>query len=62
MKDLSIGFWVLVLIGLVILGPFLTLWALNTLFPVLAIPYGFDTWVATLILHGLFRTSITSKK
>jgi hypothetical protein len=34
----------------VIFGPLLTIWALDTLFPVLNIPYTLDTWFATAIL------------
>ena len=37
----------------VIFGPLLTIWALNVMFPVLAIPYTFETWCAAVIL-GLF--------
>ena len=39
---------------LVCLGPLATIWALNTLFPVLSIPFTFDTWCAAVILGGLF--------
>lgn len=51
------------LIGFIIfIGPVATIWALNTLFPVVNIPLSFDTWVAALILGsvvsgGLFRSS-----
>jgi hypothetical protein len=48
-------------IFLVIIGPIATIWALNTLFPALAIPFTFDTWVAAVILGGVFKTSITKK-
>jgi len=48
-------------IALVILGPLVTIWSLNTLFPVLAIPYTFDTWCASIVLAGLFKTTITKK-
>lgn len=34
-------------------GPLITIWALNTLFPALAIAYTFDTWLATLLLQGV---------
>ena len=54
--------WALIIIALVILGPLMTIWALNTLFPALAIPYTIETWGATVLLHGLFKTSITTKK
>jgi len=40
---------------LIILGPIATIWSLNTLFPVLAIPYTFDTWVAAVVIAGIFR-------
>lgn len=43
---------VIILVGIVF--PLLVIWALNTLFPVLAIPYTFDTWFATIILLSPF--------
>jgi hypothetical protein len=54
MSKLVFGIAILVLvIFAVIFGPLLTIWALNILFPVLAIPYTFETWCAAVIL-GLF--------
>lgn len=47
------------IIFMVVIGPIATIWALNTLFPVLAIPYSFETWVAALIIGGLFKTSVS---
>ena len=48
-----------VILALVILaivfGPFITIWSLNTLFPVLAIPYTLETWAATIALHATVR-------
>ena len=41
-----------------ILGPYLVLWALNTLFPVLALKYSFDSWCAVVLLHAFFTTAI----
>jgi cobalamin biosynthesis protein CobD/CbiB len=49
------------LVAIIVLGPLFTIWALNTLFPVLAIPYTFETWAATIILGGFFKTTITKK-
>ena len=46
---------------LIVVGPILTIWSLNTLFPVLAIPFTFDTWIAAVILGGLFKTSVGKK-
>jgi len=45
---------VLILI-VVFLGPLVTIWSLNTLFPVLAIPYTVETWVATVVIAGIIR-------
>lgn len=47
----------------IILGPYCFIWALNTLFPVLNIPFNFDTWVAVVLLHAFFNSAIkTSTK
>ena len=43
------------MILLIILGPIATIWSLNTLFPVLAIPYTFETWVAAVVVAGIIR-------
>ncbi len=48
-------FWLVVIVAIVIAGPLLSIWALNTLFPVLAISYTFDTWLAMLLIGGVFR-------
>lgn len=50
------------IIALIILGPLLTIWAANTLFPLLAIPYAIDTWFATLVIGGLFKSTVNLKK
>jgi len=52
---------IILLILLIILGPILTIWALDTLFPVLRIPFTFQTWTAALILGGLFKTTVNQK-
>ena len=41
-----------VLIAIIIIGPLAGIWSLNTLFPVLAIPYTWETWLAFLLLFG----------
>jgi hypothetical protein len=53
---------ILFVVFLIVVGPLLTIWALNTLFPVLAIDYTWQTWLAVVILGGLFKSSITTKK
>ena len=52
----------LLIIALIVLGPLLTIWALNTLFPVLAIPYNFYTWAAVLVMSAFFQTKVSVKK
>lgn len=49
------------LITLVVLGPIATIWALNTLFPALAIPYTFETWAAAVVLGGLVGNGVRTK-
>jgi len=43
-----------VLIGVAI-GPFLIIYSLNTLFPLLAIPYNIDTWCAAMLIGAAVR-------
>lgn len=47
---------------LLVIGPFLVIWAANTLFPVLAIPYGLDTWCAVILLGAFLRANVTVKR
>lgn len=54
--------WLIILAAAVVIGPFLTVWTLNTLFPVLAIPYTWETWLAALFLGGILTTNVTNKK
>ena len=44
-----------ILIGM----PIALIWALNTLFPALAIPYTMETWLAAFIIPAAFKTSVT---
>lgn len=47
---------------LVIVGPLATIWAMNTLFPALAIPYNLTTWVAVVVLKGFAVVTVSRKK
>jgi len=49
------------IIFLVVIGPILTIWALNTLFPTLAIPFTFETWAAVVIIGGVLKSRVTTK-
>lgn len=46
---------VVLIVLLIIIGPILTIWALNTLFPALAIPTNFWTWLAVILLGSVIR-------
>ncbi len=59
-RTLIVGITVLIVV-LVVAGPLLTLWALNTLFP-LAIPYSLKTWLAALLLGFLLSGSASNRK
>lgn len=49
---------------LIVFGPLAIIWALNTLFPILAIPYGFLQWLAVVVMNlTLFsKTALNFKK
>jgi len=44
---------IILIVFLIAIGPLCTIWALNTLFPVLNIAYTFETWCAVVVLWGL---------
>jgi hypothetical protein len=58
MKEIA---FLLLVIAVIVLGPFAGIWALNTLFPALAIPYTFDTWCAAILIKGFFTVNVTKK-
>jgi hypothetical protein len=51
---------ILILVALV-LGPWVTIWALNTLFPLLAIPFNLATWFAVIWIGAFFKTTFKYK-
>ena len=51
----------LIIVGLIIVGPLLTIWSLNTLFG-LGIAYNFYTWLATVILAAAIKTKVEVSK
>lgn len=51
-QALVIAQGVLLIALLAIVGPFVTLWALNTLFPSLHIPYDLWSWMAVFWLNS----------
>jgi len=55
------GTALLIAFMIVILFPLISIWALNTLFPVLAIPMTFKTWLATIIVSALLRPAVSTQ-
>ena len=54
--------FILVLAVLIFIGaPLALIWALNTLFPALAIPYDFTTWLAVIVLGSALRANVNVK-
>jgi hypothetical protein len=50
------------IIFLVVIGPILTIWSLNTLFPTLAIPFTLETWAAVVIIGGVLKSRVSVKE
>lgn len=50
------------IIVVVAIGPLATIWAVNTLFPNVAIPYAIDTWLSVVILGAFLRANVSIKK
>ena len=40
------------IVAVIVFGPLLGIWSLNTLFPMLAIPYTWETWAAYFLIFG----------
>ena len=53
---------VIFLSALIVLAPLAIIWALNTLFPILAINYGFFQWLAVVVLNLTWAGGIKSMK
>lgn len=57
----SIILLVVIALAIVIGMPIALIWALNTLFPVLAIPYTLETWLAAFIIPAAFKATVSVK-
>jgi len=57
----AILLFIALIIAVIVFGPWLSIWALNTLFPSLAIPYTFDTWLAAILIKGFFTVNVKKK-
>lgn len=49
---IKIVFGIALILIAIIFGPIVGIWSLNTLFPVLHIPYTLETWCAYFLLFG----------
>jgi hypothetical protein len=58
----KIVLFILFVVFIVLIGPLLTIWALNTLFPVIAIPYSLETWAATVLIGAFLRANVSVKQ
>jgi hypothetical protein len=56
-------FGITLIVIAIALGPLAGIWSLNTLFPILHIPYTWETWLAYLLVFGsLTGLSFGSRK
>lgn len=53
-----VAFAILMIVG----APIALIWAMNTLFPALAIPYTLETWLAAFIIPAAFKSEVSFKK
>lgn len=51
--------YVFIFVLAIIFGPLALIWALNTIFPALLIPYTFETWLAVVVFNMFFVPSKT---
>ena len=58
MEIVNVILVVLLVAGAAVAAPLLLIWALNTLFPVLAIQYTYTTWLASFLLISFFNVKI----
>lgn len=60
----AVLFLLTLIVSLIVFAPLAIIWSLNTLFPVLAIPFGFYQWAAVSVLNSIVfgKAYITNKK
>jgi hypothetical protein len=52
---------IIAFVAIALLGPFITIWGLNTLFH-LGIPYTFETYLAVIAVSLFFNVRISTKE
>jgi hypothetical protein len=53
---------VILAVAIIAIGPLLVIWALNTLFPALAIPFTIWTWLAAVIMGAVLSPTVRITK
>jgi hypothetical protein len=53
---------IVLIVALIAIGPLLTIWSANTLFPLLAIPYTIETWAAVVVMGAFIRANVSVKR
>ncbi len=59
---IKVAMAIVVIVLALAIGPWLVIWSMNTLFPVLAIEFTFWTWCAVVILGTFFRANVSVKR
>ena len=59
---IEVAMAIAVIVLALVIGPWLVIWSMNTLFPVLAIEFTFWTWCAVVILGTFFRANVSVKR
>lgn len=60
-SNLTVIAVIALIIAMVVFGPWVTIWALNTLFPLLAIPFNLATWFAVIWVGAFFQVKVKTK-
>ena len=55
-------FAIVLIIVVIAIGTLLTIWAVNTLFPAVTIPYTIETWFSVVVLGAFMRSKVSLKK
>ena len=59
---LKVALGIALILVLLAIGPWLVIWSLNTLFPLLASEFTFWTWCAVIVIGTFFRANVTVKR
>ena len=60
-SNLTVIALIALIIAIIAFGPWVTIWALNALFPLLAIPFNLATWFAVIWIGAFFQVKVMRK-